>query len=312
MSENNQSIGAALRDARIAKGYTLDDLQQATKIQKRYLIAIEDEQFGDLPGDFYVRAFIKQYADTVGLNGQELLDQYNDQLPSTKTQEYVDRVNDDNPSRRSAQHTENERITALRRRVPIIVGVLVVIVVLVGIWLASTNRAQQQNSNQVETSSVSVSGSSDSSSAKSSDSSSESKKAADDVSFKQVSTTGTDTTFSMTNAPAKKTVTVSTDQSAWSSVNVNGTSVWQGTLASGGSHKVTLANDATSVTINLGNAPATTIKVNGHKVPTAKASSSATTTESSNADGTSVAGSASSSSASSSVNQVQNITIQFK
>ncbi|WP_282801912.1 helix-turn-helix domain-containing protein [Secundilactobacillus kimchicus] len=310
MSETNQSIGAALRDARIAKGYTLDDLQQATKIQKRYLIAIEDEQFSDLPGDFYVRAFIKQYADTVGLDGQALLDQYNDQLPSTKTQEYVDRVNDDNPSRRSAQHTENERMSNLRRRVPIVIGVLVVIVVLVGIWLASTNRAQQQHSSQVETSSVSVSGSSESTSSKAVSSSSKaSSKPANKVAFSQVSTTGTDTTFTMKNAPAKKTLTLSSDQSAWSSVNVNGTSVWQGTLQSGSQHKVALASDATSVTINMGNAPATTVTVNGHKLPAAKASSSATTTESSSTDGTTDTTSASSSST---TNQVQNITIQFK
>lgn len=78
MSENKMSIGETLRDARIAKGYTLDDLQQTTKIQKRYLIAIEDGNFADLPGDFYVRAFIKQYADTVGLDGNELLESYSD------------------------------------------------------------------------------------------------------------------------------------------------------------------------------------------------------------------------------------------
>ncbi|EPD00588.1 Xre-like DNA-binding protein, partial [Lacticaseibacillus paracasei subsp. paracasei Lpp227] len=34
-------LGKKLRDARIQKGYTIDDLQQITKIQKRYLIAIE-------------------------------------------------------------------------------------------------------------------------------------------------------------------------------------------------------------------------------------------------------------------------------
>lgn len=307
MKEANQSIGAALREARTAKGLTLEDLQQATKIQKRYLIAIEDERFSDLPGDFYVRAFIKQYAEMVGLDGQELLEQYNDELPNTKTQEYVEKVNDDNPARRTAQHTENERLANLRRRIPIILGVLVVVGVLVGIWLASTNRAQQNKSSQVETSSVSVSGRTDQSS--SDTETVDSAEEADDVSFTQVSSTGTDTTFDMTNAPARKVVTIKTDQSAWASVNVDETAVWQGTLPASGTHKVTLANDVTSVTVNLGNAPSTTVLINGHKVPVVTDATTADATESTTTDGTTDAQSQTTSSTTSSV---QNITIRFK
>ena len=66
-------------------------------IQKRYLIAIEDQNFDELPGDFYIRAFIKQYADMVDLDGAELLKQFDSTLPSTQTQEYVDKVNESNP-----------------------------------------------------------------------------------------------------------------------------------------------------------------------------------------------------------------------
>ena len=62
------SVGQKLKDARIAKGLTLDDLQQTTKIQKRYLIAIEEGNYDALPGKFYVKAFARQYAETVGLN----------------------------------------------------------------------------------------------------------------------------------------------------------------------------------------------------------------------------------------------------
>lgn len=70
------SLGNKLRDARIEKGYTLNTLQQMTKIQKKYLVAIEEGNFKELPGTFYIRAFIKQYADVVGLNGDDLLDEF--------------------------------------------------------------------------------------------------------------------------------------------------------------------------------------------------------------------------------------------
>lgn len=73
-------LGSKLRDARIEKGYTLNTLQQMTKIQKKYLVAIEEGQFSELPGNFYIRAFVKQYADVVGLNGDDLLEEFSNEL----------------------------------------------------------------------------------------------------------------------------------------------------------------------------------------------------------------------------------------
>ncbi len=61
-------LGNRLKEARLAKGLSLDDLQAITKIQKRYLIGIEEGNFQSMPGNFYVRAFIKQYAEAVDLN----------------------------------------------------------------------------------------------------------------------------------------------------------------------------------------------------------------------------------------------------
>lgn len=318
MSENKMSIGETLRDARIAKGYTLDDLQQTTKIQKRYLIAIEDGNFADLPGDFYVRAFIKQYADTVGLDGNELLESYSDALPSTKTQEYVDRVNEENPSTRSAQRQDDDRTAKIRRQVPIVLAVVVVVVVMLGIWYASTKNSQQSSKNQnIDSSSVSVSGSSKKASSKASSSISGKKKQSSSSSvkkssFSKVSTSGSTTVYDMKNAPATKTVKLKSAASAWVSVTAGGSTVWQGTLTAGKTQAVKVSSSATSATFNLGNAPETKITIGSQTLPiptTSTATTSAATTSSTTTDGTS---SAASSSSTTTTSQVQNITVQFK
>lgn len=69
-------IGTLLREAREEKGITLDSLQETTKIQKRYLIAIEDENFHLLPGRFYAKAFIKEYANAVDIDANQLIEAY--------------------------------------------------------------------------------------------------------------------------------------------------------------------------------------------------------------------------------------------
>lgn len=75
-------LGQHLKEAREQKDISLDDLQQTTKIQKRYLIAIEEGRFDSLPGLFYARAFIKTYAEAIGLDPEPLFDQFRDELPN--------------------------------------------------------------------------------------------------------------------------------------------------------------------------------------------------------------------------------------
>lgn len=70
---NELLIGDRLRQARLNKNISLDELQQKTKIQKRYLEAIEKGAFNLLPGDYYVRTFLRQYATAVGENGEHLV-----------------------------------------------------------------------------------------------------------------------------------------------------------------------------------------------------------------------------------------------
>ncbi|OXM84738.1 helix-turn-helix domain-containing protein [Paenibacillus rigui] len=80
-------LGQMLRKARLESKISLDDLQEMTKIRKRYLEAIEDGNFKVLPGNFYVRAFIKSYAEAVGLDPNEVLHMYQNVIPAPEQEQ---------------------------------------------------------------------------------------------------------------------------------------------------------------------------------------------------------------------------------
>lgn len=69
-------IGNSLREARVRKGLGFPDVELATKIRGKYIRALEEEDFEILPGDTYVRGFLRSYAEHLGLDGQLYVDEY--------------------------------------------------------------------------------------------------------------------------------------------------------------------------------------------------------------------------------------------
>jgi hypothetical protein len=70
-------IGNSLREARLRQGLDFPELEQATKVRGKYLRALEDEQFEVLPGQTYVKGFLRSYAEYLGLDGQLYVDEFN-------------------------------------------------------------------------------------------------------------------------------------------------------------------------------------------------------------------------------------------
>ena len=73
-------IGAALREERERQGLSLEDLEKRTKIRTRYLRALENEDWDILPGPTYVKGFMRAYADALGLDAEELVDDYREEF----------------------------------------------------------------------------------------------------------------------------------------------------------------------------------------------------------------------------------------
>ncbi len=70
-------IGNSLREARLRQQLDFPELEHETKIRAKYLRALEDERFELLPSHTYVKGFLRSYADSLGLDGQLYVDEYN-------------------------------------------------------------------------------------------------------------------------------------------------------------------------------------------------------------------------------------------
>ncbi len=66
-------IGERLIRARETRGLTLEDAERDTRISRRYLQALETEQFEIIPAPVYARGFLRSYSQYVGLDPQEML-----------------------------------------------------------------------------------------------------------------------------------------------------------------------------------------------------------------------------------------------
>jgi len=70
------SLGETLREARQAKGASLEDVEAFTHIRVHFVEALEQEHFDAFPSPVYVRGFLRNYALYLGLDPREVLSQY--------------------------------------------------------------------------------------------------------------------------------------------------------------------------------------------------------------------------------------------
>ncbi|MDZ7834301.1 MAG: DUF4115 domain-containing protein [Alkalibacterium sp.] len=282
-------IGEKLKEARKAKGYTLDDLQQITKIQKRYLIAVEEGNLEVLPGNFYARAFIKQYADSVGLNGEDLIQEHMDALPQTQPHHYTKNVQ----KTQTRSKSKNSGLMAtLRDSMPTLLIILLVIAIIFAIYLAMTSGEDSSFDSFInEDESPAVIEVDDNEEAPSeSEEESENSEAADEQAedeeavgeedleeeveenleqtLTEVSSTESSTTYTVSGThPSEQTVVLTAEGGqSWSSITVDGETT-QGLINDGETLMAEFDDTAAEVLMVIGNSSVTTVELNGQDLP---------------------------------------------
>ncbi len=69
-------IGSSLREARMRARIDITEVEQATKIRAKYLRALENEEWSLLPGPTFIKSFLREYADFLGLDARTLVEEY--------------------------------------------------------------------------------------------------------------------------------------------------------------------------------------------------------------------------------------------
>lgn len=123
-------LGRQLKEARLQKGMSLDDVQEVTKIRKKYLEAIESGDYKVLPGSFYVRAFIKTYAEAVGMSPDELLEEHGN-VPAPPADTTMETVIQKRSRRPETERNAKWLPTVLMWTFPILIIVVITFMLLV-------------------------------------------------------------------------------------------------------------------------------------------------------------------------------------
>ncbi|MDV7703149.1 helix-turn-helix domain-containing protein [Leuconostoc suionicum] len=273
-------IGEQLKAARLEKQLSLDDIQEITKIQRRYLLAIEENNLSVLPGDFYVRAFIRQYALAVGLHPDELLGETKP-ISMSRTSD-LSRAHRDNDGivRAGIDNTPTAR-SRLANSIPTIGLGLLILVALIVIWFVlthiGTNSQQTSNGGNISVSTSEVSKSSSKSSASKSSASSSSEESSKlDLGTPETDTSLQTTIYNLSNENTKKHTVVITAKNTGTSVKVNDASsniLLNETLASG-SKTVEIPAGTTAFNLQFSNVNNASVTVDGQDIEISGATTS--------------------------------------
>ncbi len=104
-----ETVGEILKNAREKKGLTIESLEKKTRIVSRYIEALENNEFDKLPGEIYVKGFIKTISDKLLLDSDKVLERYNLQINEDRFEEDLYK------SDKSAKPTKKEKESKVKK-----------------------------------------------------------------------------------------------------------------------------------------------------------------------------------------------------
>ncbi|HXD54346.1 MAG TPA: helix-turn-helix domain-containing protein [Solirubrobacteraceae bacterium] len=147
-------IGATLREARMRERIDVSEIEAQTKIRAKYLRALENEEWGLLPGPTFVKSFLRTYAQALGLDGKALVEEYrlHHERPSEGMLEPI--VSNRNRGRSRPSRPGRDRDPGPSRGYTIAVGTILVIIVVLIVLLVTNGSSKKKETKTTATTPV--------------------------------------------------------------------------------------------------------------------------------------------------------------
>ncbi len=134
----SDSIGKVLKEKRESLGLTIEQVAEETKIQRRYIIDMETENFDDMPGKVYEKGFLKTYINLLNIDVEYAMELY--EIYRNKGNETLE----------ENEETKEKEIKGKSKGITLLFGgILFIIVGIIGIKFFVLKPDEKVSENQV-------------------------------------------------------------------------------------------------------------------------------------------------------------------
>ncbi len=127
-----EPLGEYLKRIRKSSDTSLEAVAAKTKINISYLIAIEEGRFNNLPGEVFVKGFLRSYAKFLGIDEADVINRYNQLRKETKETVPLEAKIEEAVQRKETVNLDTKKIT------PIIGSAVVVFLIVLAILFLRT------------------------------------------------------------------------------------------------------------------------------------------------------------------------------
>jgi len=160
-------LGEILRNEREKQNLTIKDIERDTSIRALYIESIEKEEYDVLPGEVYLKGFIKTYANYLNLDGTEMLKKYYEEkqaalpqdeipVPETVKPQVVPPLASTKLEAVSTKNDFKERVEKSRKTQQVLVGVVLAGFVVGGLYWGFSGDSPEKTVTKTPAATVSV------------------------------------------------------------------------------------------------------------------------------------------------------------